>query len=246
MCRFGDLDAERSVVMLGDSNARHFFDGLTGAARETGWSVEFGVLNACPFIETPIRRPASGIARQCSEFTRTAIENLNRRPPDLILVSLTEGYFNERALELQRPDGSWADGSADRDAVFVEAFASALEQLRASGAQVAVMLPVPKPAGFDPQECARVLWLLASSNCGRSAQRDEMLAKSGGAWEDLRESAQRAAVDVVDLSSWFCSGDRCDWVRDGIVLYRDYGHISVAASAALTDEFEEILRGYER
>ena len=63
----------------------------------------------------------------------------------------------------------------------------------------------------------------------------------------LSQNAENAALDqasgavAVDFTPDICTPTRCETLRDGVWLYRDSAHLSIAGAKTLTDRFSQII-----
>ena len=77
----------------------------------------------------------------------------------------------------------------------------------------------------------------------------QMFGRSSASEERLTNAPFMAVVDefepgerfrFVDPVPWLCA-PQCELIRDGVSLYRDAHHLSVAGAMALTDELDQIF-----
>ena len=92
LCPIGEPEAERSIVVLGDSHARALSPAIEVIGREHGFRVYVLVYSGCSAnsleqVDRATGRPWEG----CEEFKDWARETITSLEPDLILVSTSAG-----------------------------------------------------------------------------------------------------------------------------------------------------------
>ncbi len=95
-CVYGAPDGNRTVVLLGDSHAAHWFPPLDAAARNAGWRVVVRVKAACaPSAGTVLRlaRPYG----ECMSWLGRTFDEIPRLHPDLIIVASAGNQKDEGA-----------------------------------------------------------------------------------------------------------------------------------------------------
>src|SRR5205823_6222370 len=165
---------------------------------------------------------------------RRTFEALLREQPSLVVI----GERTDRYLNGQIP---FAPGSpARRRELWRTGLRREVAALTRAGIRVVLIQPIPL-ARVVPLECAVVL--VEHGGCSGSVPRGEVDRELAPA-----RSVQRAALaglagaTILDFEDAFCSASRCTTSRNGVNLYRDRSHLSVAG--ALT--FEPRLRAAMR
>lgn len=202
-CIYGQADAARTMVVVGDSHAAQYVDALLAAGAPTGWNVRAMVRNGCPFSAAP---PSDGtvVYSNCSEQNKITLQRILLLHPKLVVVSgmAMDGY--QRALKWK-----W-----DSNQTLVDGYVSLLGTLRSAGIRVAVLKDNPYPDLSIP-EC--VLQHGAHLSICDSKARDQ--ERTPDALELAGHAVQ--GVEVVDLSSYFCRDGRCPAVIGNVLVYRD-------------------------
>jgi hypothetical protein len=54
-----------------------------------------------------------------------------------------------------------------------------------------------------------------------------------------RRVAERFGAATIELFDGICPGDACRTIEGGVYMYRDAGHISLAAAEGLTQRFRD-------
>ncbi|GGV46037.1 acyltransferase [Kitasatospora herbaricolor] len=219
-CLFGDERSPDRIVLLGDSHAGQWISGLLPIAEQRHWALEVLVKPGCPLAAVTVRNDVLGRTfTECDRWRENTLARLASGPaPRLIVLSGLNRYGGA---------GERADG-----------WRHTLDRLSALGAPLAYLADTPMP-GKDIPTC------LAASD-GRSDacffprdtafEADPLLA--GGL-------AARYGIRVLDVGPVLCpgTGPDCPAVLQGVLLYRDSGHITDTLASVLSPRLERGLGG---
>lgn len=219
-CLFGDEDSPDRIVLLGDSHAGQWISAGLKLAEQRHWALEVLVKPGCPLATLTVRNDVLGRTfDECDRWRENTLTRLTSGPkPRLVLMAGLNRYGSQE----ERTTG-WT---------------RTLDRLAALGAPLAYLGDTPMP-GKDIPTC------LAASD-GRSDacffprdtafERDPML--DGGL-------AARYGVHTLDLGPLLCpgSGPSCPAVLEGVVLYRDTGHITDTLARVLAPRLDKGLLG---
>lgn len=224
--------ATPSILLIGDSNAGHFSESLIEAARQHGATLRIATLSACRFA-TPEAGERDPRSATCARFVDGSLEAIAQDPPDLVVIANATdhtlfGEEEERAEAIRRGVAEPEGGRG-----YESRYTHAVERVRATGAEVAILATVPKAPGWDPRECSRLALHRSPERCmpadGSTANPVVTVAR-----ELEARVAERAGVPLWDLRDELCPGGVCAPIEaDGDWLWRDAGHITVTAAEAL-------------
>ncbi|MFI8082887.1 acyltransferase family protein [Kitasatospora sp. NPDC086009] len=217
-CLFGAEDSPDRIVLIGDSHAGQWISGALALAEQRNWALEVLVKPGCPLATLTVRNNVLGRTfDECDRWRENTFTRLATGPrPRLIVMAGLNRY-----------------GSGPERA---EGWSRTLDRLSAIGAPLAYLGDTPMP-GKDIPTC------LAASD-GRSDacffpretafEQDPLLA--GGL-------AERYRVRVLDLGPLLCpgTGPDCPAVLEGVVLYRDAGHITDTLAKVLAPRLDKGL-----
>jgi hypothetical protein len=213
-CIYGERSSDTTVVLIGDSHARHWFPALERAA--TGrWRLIPLTRGGCLLVPVPL--PASITARMdaCARWRAEIMSHLAAVRPTVIVLG-----------GLARDDHALL--SPVTRAAYQTKLRDTWTQLAGSGQRVVVLRDTPYPA-FDVPDCLE-LHPDAPRSCAFSRN---------GSMSAVFDPVQRqvakgiAGVSYVDLTDAFCDAMRCEAMQDGIVRYHDFSHVSVPFAASL-------------
>jgi hypothetical protein len=205
-CVFGEEDATRTVVLVGDSIGIQWFPAVAALFDRPGWRVVVLTKSACPMVDAPLFYARIGREYgECARWRARAVAWIAQQRPELVFV----GSANTYALTPEQ----WALGS-DR----------VLGALAGRARRVFVLRATPH-LPFDAAACvARRQWRGdAAGGCAAPAVSAGPVADAA-----VQLAAQRHGIAVLDLDAAVCPGGRCAARRDGVMVYRDSHHVTAS------------------
>ena len=91
-CIFGDKNAERSVVLMGDSHAAQWFPALEIWAKDRGFKLYTFTKSSCPALRIPVVDNGGFKAANCENYRNEALAEINRINPQLVVLGNFEHY----------------------------------------------------------------------------------------------------------------------------------------------------------
>jgi hypothetical protein len=217
LCPIGDADAERSIVVLGDSHARALSPAIEEIGRQDGYRVYVLVYSGCMAtsltqIERSTGRPWTG----CEEFKDWAMDTIADLAPELVVVSTSAGRLRDPET------GATVAGSPDLGRyheLLRQGWRELFEDLDTVAGEVAIVGGTPKlprETGVclsqghpDLGECAFAP--------GKYAAREARTSFAAG---------RDAGAVVVDAQRWFCADGLCPSVVGDFITMRDSEHVT--------------------
>jgi peptidoglycan/LPS O-acetylase OafA/YrhL len=230
-CNFGDVTSQKTVVLFGDSHAAQWFEPLDSAASSRGWKFQSWTKTSCPSVDVTVwfaPRRAPYVA--CDEWRENVLRMLtNGKRPDLLVIANRVDYDgwimdrqSNRVLRKDSADHAWRQG-----------FAATLTRAAEAGIPVIVLRDTPK-AFKSFREC------LASGGA-TTCDRPRALALPKRS-SDVEVSAQfPGKVNLVDFSDMLCDTHLCPTIKNGMVVYSDYHHLTSTFAKSMAPEFERLL-----
>ena len=216
LCAFGDPEAERSIVVTGDSHARHWSPALAEIGERYGYAVYVLVYSGCP--ATAVTRPTdSGRAwSECADFKQWVLDQVRELRPELVVVS-----NNAYRSSFMRPRQ-------------VEGLKDQLRLLAPLAERVAMIGNSPKlprapgtclsSRGVDLSDCLQ--------------QPEEPDTRIQG---DFRRTTESLGMTYVDARKWFCAEQGCPGVIGRVVPMRDREHVTLEYSRQLAEPIAAAL-----
>ena len=232
-CVLGLPSSSVTVVLVGDSHAGQWSTPVSQIAATEGWRAVMYVKTACPVADVPTYNlRLHRISDECAAWRARAMDEIVRLRPNIVVVSeFSSSYFDERRTNVHAPSVGLA--------TWIAGMKRSLGKLRGSGSPVVFLRDTPTPQ-WDMRSCLQnALWRGGSQqtcDMPRSLAVDPELT--------LAESQVAAAipgVQLVDLTSQFCSEATCPAWRNGMVVYRDDSHITNSYAVSLAEPLRAVL-----
>ncbi|HET9141001.1 acyltransferase family protein [Actinophytocola sp.] len=216
-CVYGNPDAAKTMVLLGDSHMTMFSTALaTFAQSHPDWRVKLMMHDGCGFGDLPPDDSGYPL-RVCADVAYAMVPTLLKMKPDLVVTS---GYtLGSKVIDGKR---TWPN----RDRV-LWGYRAVLGPLAEAGIPVTVIRDVPLMATNTPRCLLR--------NPNQPAACDTPRAVALGPEQDPLVEAVSTLPNshVVDLTDWLCTPDTCPAVVGNVVVYRD-NHLTDSYVRTLT------------
>jgi peptidoglycan/LPS O-acetylase OafA/YrhL len=219
-CAFADTASTTTVALIGDSHAAMWKPAFQQLADERQWRLELLAKGACPLLDLPIRNPLHRLVEQvehCGQWRTEILARLQAEHPRLIVLSLWRGYGADESLT----------GYRSFSPEWIEHTTSLVQQLRATGAKVLVLGPIPDPHFVVPVCLSGYLDDVAACTPARSTAVNE----SGIAAEAAATAA--GGGHYADLTDLFCTTERCPVIVGNTLVYLDENHLTLEYSRLL-------------
>ncbi|GAA1155062.1 acyltransferase family protein [Ornithinicoccus hortensis] len=217
-CDYGDVDAERTVVLIGGSHSAHWLPGLDLAAQAEGWRVHTLLKNGCRVgYQLPEGEDHPSLTT-CATWNQDALPLLVELDPDLVLMTSTVTHHEdpEEVPEMYLP--VWQE-LADHD--------------------IPVLAIRDNPRSpFNRVDCMAEHGAL-SAEC--TIARESTLAAVD---PTTQLDPAPANLTFADLSTYFCDDTECPAVIGNVVVYSDDDHITVSYSQSLADVLAQELSAF--
>ena len=231
-CTFGPADADRTIVLLGDSHAMAYLLPVKRSAEQEGWRLITLFKGACvPLlgVDNQTQHDIDG-GRTCRTWRRDALAWLRAQadPPDLVVIAHSYRYAivdrkGRRLSKRVRPD-AWRAG--------LERTLSAMPV----ASRVLVLGDVPRNS-VDPVRCLRKHRGDMSACVTRRQQPAKRTVERA-----LRQGAAAGGADFRTLHAKICSYDPCPVVQGRTMMWRDKTHLTATFSQRLAPSMRRLLR----
>jgi hypothetical protein len=218
----GDPDAERLLVVTGDSHMGQWLPALDQIGQDAGYRV----LPLLKFGCTPydVELTTGGRAyTECHDFRDWVLEQVRELEPDLVVVG-GRGLQRNMAVPPEERADAWTAGVT-----------STVEALEPHAGRVLVVGDVP-PLAADPIECltdTRATMATCTTPADPRVLEANRLTSA---------AADGAGVRFVGLSDLSCLRDRCTAVAGGLMVYANPDHLSMAWVEHVTPQVRDRLR----
>jgi hypothetical protein len=226
-CHFGDVNSGKRIVLIGDSHAMHWFDGLEPAAKSLGYRLDVEIMQACPPVRL-LRYYAfvKGPYQECLDFMNQALDRTLDNPPEIVVLSTSPA----QAGILDANGARVNFGTAT--AMFRDALVRTSQELSKAGSQVIFAVDTP--------EVTKRYDLCVSRGDDQCAF--PLPPSDNKRVDRLAAALMGPDIVVVDFKDVICpSGDECIAFKDGLFTYRDKSHLTPTFSTSLKDRWIETL-----
>ncbi len=231
-CVYGDREADRTMVVFGDSHVAQWFGALTRAAEAEHVKLYWLTKSACPAVDVSVR-VWRGYSRytQCDRWRPRALRKIAKLTPDLVVTS---SYAFHQVVD--GDSGAKLRGAA-RKAEWRRGLARTLEALSSAAARV-VQLRDTARQRVDVPVCL-VRHKLRSKPCRTKTS----WALPGALWRIERKvGAGLPDVRSLDLSSPMCGPRWCRPLDGKYLRWRDDSHLTDTYSQHLAPLLRPYLR----
>ena len=203
----------RSYALVGDSVALAWAPAVRAAIPNDADLTVIGIASSSPWTTTHgATFSRAGFPAQCDRARELLLTELERRHPDVVLVSSAAGEFPLQ-LGASSLDDAWRDGAI-----------TTLTRLTKAGS-TPIVLGCP-PTVRDPRLCLNRL--TQARGCTSKVDRVyERKAKAEHA------AAQAVGVAMIDVRTWMCAGSTCPLTVGHYLTRTDTTHVTAAFAAAL-------------
>ena len=221
----GDPEADRSIVVFGNSHARMWIPAFDEIGSELGYRTYYLVKPNCSASLVTVGElvPGSPAWPECDDFRAWALDADRHAHPDLVVVSSSGPnpvLYDDSGARIP------AEGEEDATrAGYVDLF----NRLAEISDRALLLRDVPK-AEEEPDTC------LTTGNPDLGDCMFKPLAASVRDADISEEAAAAAGTEIVDPTKWLCWENQCPVVIGDVLPYRDRGHLTTIYSRELSDE----------
>jgi peptidoglycan/LPS O-acetylase OafA/YrhL len=213
LCIDGDPNAERTVVIYGDSHGAMWIPALDVIGKQAHWKVVQLTKPACQVADFPSYSDVLGREyTECSTFRQYALGQIAAMKPDLvILTSAYKGVLRSRdgKRTTEGVDAAWETG-----------LGAMIDRITPVAGRVIVLgdMAYPVQPGID----------CLSAHAHDVKACDTPRSKAVYADHNAMEARVAAAhgARYVDAVPWFCTADVCPAVIGGLTVHRDAYHVA--------------------
>ncbi len=225
---FGTAPGRRTVLLIGDSHAVHWFNALRGVAERNGWKLITMTKSSCPVADVT-NYYKGRVNLECGTWRRRAFAAIRRIRPDLVIASTMDSYLlrdPRTRMPTYDPD-LWRAG-----------LVRSLRALR-TGATLVVLLGDAFEWGMEAIDCLKGHRNDVAA-CER--RREGRRGRRGLARDRIgRAAAAQAGVLFRATRQITCTYDPCPLIVDDVLVTRDGGHLTKRYAGMLSLALEQLL-----
>lgn len=228
-CVFGDITAETTGFLFGDSHANHFTGFLDILGERQGIRIQDYTMDQCP----PILGLEWGIqahrARECRQRNQQAFEHIQQLQPDYVFLAASWPGWNTR--NLYRDGQPLTDGELIYQRL-LSGLSDTIVQLQNLGIQVVLFQDTAYAGNADPRCTMKSAMFGYQRDCGFSFHPNDMMELL---FAELHQKHPK--LKLIDVKPFYCKGNRCEAELEGMPLYRDNDHLNHKASELLGHKY---------
>jgi peptidoglycan/LPS O-acetylase OafA/YrhL len=224
LCQIGTKGGTISAILWGDSHALAWAPAIDAAFRERGITGVLATRAECP--------PLTGLVDRrdprCGEFNEQVnhLVSSHREIQLVVLGAVWPSYVlpadPDRLRPRSDPYGRWD---------FTHIFEQTIGKLDSNKKRVWVLGPTPRA----PEDPAFGLALAKAYDIAAPAPISAVTVKATDQafWQAISQLSPRENVVYSDPGTWLCNQADCRYTHDGLVLYRDAGHLNIRGAMHL-------------
>ena len=223
-----------NVAIIGDSFSLAMYPGLRDYYRNQGKNViHFGRGSCPPLLGVSVR--TKGESEICSAIINQAFDNILTLASvkDVVLIGRWSAYLDPKEVT----DFS-SKYETDRKKVLENGLLETIKALIAAGKSITFVHAVPD-LGFDPKSCLKLRkFQLREHNSACSVSQTTIETQQ----EVYRGVLAKVLVSVPQVKTFdplpfLCQNGECRGKMNGVLLYRDKTHLSIAGSIEMARQF---------
>ncbi|MCX7568339.1 acyltransferase family protein [Sulfitobacter sp. F26169L] len=198
LCSFGDVGADRVVVLTGGSRAAHWEPLFSEIGKRHNFELISATRSACTFGHLDGHSPA------CRAWNEAVVSEIVSIQPDYVIVSATR-LVNKGATVTEHVP---------------ETFVAQWQKILSAGIPIIALRDTPIQVQH-PNNC---LWMNQETAhiCGTPAS--EIFPKTISGIDFILEN--EAQISYLDMTPLFCTETICPVYFDGRLMYRDRSHLT--------------------
>ena len=224
-CQFGDPAGDRTIVLLGDSNAGVWFPAFQALALNRGWKFYFWAKSGCPTVDALIwLGPTRSAYNACTQWRAGVREEL-RRLGHVDTVVLARSRGTGRYL---MTDSTHRSSRSNRRPLWQSAASRTLRSLGRVSSHLVLIRPIPAPP-FDVPACIAEDPSTARTRCSFPRRPATRAGPLDRVENDLVRSLPRTSF--VNVNRRICPSDPCPPATpSGQIIYVNRWHLTVTYS----------------
>ncbi|GAA4368790.1 acyltransferase family protein [Nocardioides caricicola] len=222
ICPVGDVDSDKTLVVLGDSHAGQWLPAFDRIGQEQGYRVVPLIKLGCvpydvPLVTDDLSRPYT----ECEDFRSWVLEELPELDPDVV-------YVSGRGMP-----GNYLVTGDERSQVWRDGVASTVRALQATAPDVRLLADTNRTQ-FDPIDC---LTDLEATMATCTAPANQPVRDANRA---TRQAAEETGATYVDITPLVCLEQRCPSFAGGRMVFANADHLSIDWVEHILPELEQL------
>ena len=231
-CQIHDVNRSPTVLLIGDSNANHFFPGLSKTYAKNNENLLYLGQGACPpFLGVNVALESGNV--HCEKTIDKALDYaMDTKSVHTVVLSMLV-YTKSLHEEIFRIGYGQNPAITEPFEILEDAMRVTLNRLTSAGKRVIFIMSVPI-LDFNPATCVNYRpWRITSVQLNIPCAMSKIEADKQS--EKFRIMVNRVLQNFPNVTLWDSSQELCDEVschamKNGLLLYRDNSHLNEAGS----------------
>lgn len=253
-CEIVEENRGKPLYLVGDSYAEQFTEPVAAVAKNLDRSAFRFTSGGCPFADISILN-ANDVATEwrpgCREhFVKTA-QWLQEAAPGTVILANAEFYTRSPIFAVSRTGNPATNKEDEKIDLYASGLLDTIQNLNAAGHEVLLVSPIPNYAlateelslanwkGAD--SCSMISLLRGDCSNGLDTSLDLIASRQGALWQAIDTVALESNTPIVNFTKNLCPQNQCRIVRDGVWVFKDYLHLTVGGSEALTPQLQNAV-----
>ena len=226
-CTLGQVGAAPATLLWGDSHLLAWAPAIDQILLQQGSSAVFAEFSACPpMLNIRNHRPG------CPEHNLAVRDYLLKHPEiRTVLMAANWSKYFDPAYPLGLSQGKTRLQGVE---AAQQGLTESLDWLRGSGRSVLLVGSVPV---YETDVLLSLALAIASNRNHPLSDAEAQVQKNLQFYETVRNAGTDTRLKLLDPIQWICKPD-CRLVLDGMPLYRDGNHLSVAGALAFKNNLD--------
>jgi len=226
--RYGSSEGRKTVLLIGDSHAVHWFNALRPIAERKGWKLITMTKSSCPIADVT-NYYHDEVHTSCGIWRQKAFAKVKAIHPDLVIASSLDSYLMRSPVS-GKPTTS--------DTVWAQGMQRSLKALRAGARQV-VLLGDVFEWGKDAIDCLKAH---RDSVAACERRQNGARARLGQARDRIgRQAAAATGAKFRATRQVACPYDPCPLIAEDYLITRDGSHLTSTYATLLSRALERLL-----
>jgi hypothetical protein len=215
VCIHGDSEADKTVVVYGDSQGWMWIPAFDVIGKQEHWRVAQLTKPACPVADYVVfTRAKKREYTECAAFRKFALEQIAEIQPDLVLLASS---FRSGPVFV---DGEGVNDPEIKEPIWDKGLGEMIDRIMPSTKRIIVIGEMAAPS-VDGNEC---LEEHPDDVPACNTPREKAVQTDHNAHE--KQVALDHGADYVDVIPWFCTEDICPAVIGGLTVHIEKFHVS--------------------
>jgi hypothetical protein len=241
-CTFHAEGERRKVLLLGDSQAFSYGDGVIAASNQLGYSIVVTSQSGCPFLTLV---STGGHPVDCRLWQKQMLEwALQNNPVAVVIANRSAGYTRFQPIWRSIRDETGSTGWDDQSAtdIYERGLDGVVNPLRQAGIAVLILQNIPEPTVVERGQSIFSKLIHRTNNDSIANYSQSILPRLFAMQAESRVANRWVGTELFDPLSALCPEEKCIRTHNGESVYLDSYHLSKFGSTLLVPGIAEAIQ----